>query len=77
MYFISNGFTHIEFDSNLYIKHAKDGFTILVVYVDDSIVVGNNNQLIEDFKFYRGIWYELDKGPLNYFLGNLFEEEII
>jgi hypothetical protein len=55
MYFISNGFTHIEFDSNLYIKHAKDGFTILVVYVDDSIVVGNNNQLIEDFKFYRGI----------------------
>lgn len=50
MYFISNGFTDIEFDSNLYIKHVKDGFTILVVYVDDGIVVGNNNQLIEDFK---------------------------
>jgi hypothetical protein len=35
---------------NLYIKHVKDGFTILVVYVDDGIVVGNNNQLIENFK---------------------------
>jgi hypothetical protein len=50
MYFISNGFTYIEFDSNLYIKHVKNGFTTLVAYVDDGIVVGNNNQLIEDFK---------------------------
>jgi len=66
------GFTRLKSDANIYIKREKDeGFTILTVYVDDCIIVGNNTTLIQQVKdILQHKFNMFDEGEIHYTLGN-------
>ena len=58
-------------DHTLFYKHSKDGkIAILIVYMDDVIVTGNDHVELEALKKYLAAEFELkDLGTLRYFLG--------
>ena len=65
-----NGFNQSKSDYSLYTKCDNGVFLVLLVYVDDIIVTGNNLDEIEKFKmFLKGKFKIKDLGKLNYFLG--------
>ncbi len=49
-FLVSNHFHINEGDSNVYIKFKEKRLIIIVVYVDDSIFLGKNVNLMEDTK---------------------------
>lgn len=67
---ISWGFVNARFDTSLFIYlNAKD-IVLLLVYVDDVVVTGNNSLLIDRFiKSLDGRFALKDLGTLSYFLG--------
>jgi len=51
-------------------SHIKKGmvFTTVLVYVDDMLIVGNNNPAIEELKEYLHLQFHMaDLGELKYF----------
>ena len=44
---LRDGFTMMEEDHCVYIKRLNIGFTILSLYVDDILIVGNDKKLID------------------------------
>ena len=71
-YLLQQGFSRLEADANIYIKHDNDdGFTILTVYVDDCILVSNHISLIHKIKAILHTTFEMtDEGEIHYILGN-------
>jgi Reverse transcriptase (RNA-dependent DNA polymerase) len=49
-YFKENGFKQCPFEAVIYVKARKDELLILALYVDDMILMGNNQRLIDEFK---------------------------
>lgn len=57
-------------DYSLFIKGEKYNFVVVLVYVDDLLVVGNNKAIIKQVKSFLASHFHMkDLGPLRYFLG--------
>ncbi|XP_071902889.1 uncharacterized protein [Coffea arabica] len=64
------GFKQASADHTLFYKRNYNDITVLLVYVDDMIVTGNNKEEIENFRSYLAKEFEIkDLGTLKYFLG--------
>ena len=65
-----HGFSGSSFDTTLFLRRFEYGITILLLYVDDMIIIGDDMQGIQDLKHFLCHQFEMkDLGPLNYFLG--------
>lgn len=64
------GFNQSWSDYSLFVRNYKDKFTVLLVYVDDIILAGNNLEDINVVKRFLSSKFKLrDMGVLKYFLG--------
>lgn len=64
------GFTRSSSDSSLFTHHSAQGYVVLLVYVDDIIVTGDNLAGISKVKAHLASQFHIkDLGPLRYFLG--------
>ena len=65
-----HGFSGSSFDIALFLRRSSHGITILLLYVDDMIITGDDMQSIQDLKHFIGRQFEMkDLSPFNYFLG--------
>ena len=68
--FLSNmGFTKSKADPNLYLKVVEDEPVILLLYVDDLFLTGNEKQIMESKKKLAEEFEMKDLGLMHYFLG--------
>lgn len=70
-YFIKFGFERCPYEHTLYIKrNDKGGFMVVGLYVDDLTFIGNDLEMLRDFKFSMMKEFEMtDLGELHHFLG--------
>eukprot|EP00253_Pinus_taeda_P004706 PITA_04706 len=69
-YLLDNEFDKCEGEPTIYIKEKDGKILIVVLYVDDVIFTGNDDQLIKNFKSVMKEEFEMtDMGFLRYFLG--------
>eukprot|EP01018_Ginkgo_biloba_P037072 Gb_24217 [translate_table: standard] len=68
-YFVHHSFVRSPSDSNLYVKVNDSQYTIVALYVDDMIVIGNNEQEIDSLKEdIKKTFKMTNMGLLHYFL---------
>ena len=68
--FLKENFRRSENDHALYTKKVNGKILIVCIYVDDLIVTGDDDRMIEEFKTAMKNEFEMsDLGLLNYFLG--------
>jgi hypothetical protein len=64
------GFKQSQVDHTLFLKCDRGKLTTLIVYVDDMVVTGNNEEGIRRLRDYLAEEFEMkDLGALRYFLG--------
>lgn len=64
------GFFNSLSDTSLFIYSHDDNVAYLLVYVDDLILTGNDNSMLDKFVSKLADRFSIkDLGPLNYFLG--------
>ncbi|XP_039170375.1 uncharacterized mitochondrial protein AtMg00810-like [Eucalyptus grandis] len=64
------GFEHSKYDYALFTRTTKDSSIYLLIYVDDILVMGNNDSDVAKFKRYLHSTFHIkDLGPPKYFLG--------
>lgn len=64
------GFRQSRADHSLFIYHTGDIYTLALIYVDDVIITGMNNDHIQSTKsFLHNTFGIMDLSPLKYFLG--------
>ena len=69
-FLVQNGFANSHSDNSLFIFNANDCVIFLLVYVDDIIVTGNNDTLVNNFIDTLARRFSIkDLGALSYFLG--------
>ena len=60
----------MEEDHCVYLKRSNNGFVILSLYVDNILLVGNNEEMIDNAKRWLSSNFEMkDMGEANYVLG--------
>ena len=63
-------FSSSAHDSTLFIRKTKNGTVVLLLYVDDMIITGDDSIGIKELKQFLCQHFEMkDLGPLSYFLG--------
>ena len=62
-------FTKSKADSNLYYKVDEDGIMILLLYVDDMFLIGEDNTIIERKQNLTTQFEMKDLGMMHYFIG--------
>jgi Reverse transcriptase (RNA-dependent DNA polymerase) len=68
-FFIKEGFKVSQSDTSLFSKHEGNDTTVVLVYVDDIIVTGNNGKKICEVKDSLKKKFKIkDLGRLKYFL---------
>ncbi|EXB74504.1 Copia protein [Morus notabilis] len=67
----NQGYVQVQSDHTMFMKHSKDGkVAVLIVYVDDIILTGNDVAEMEQLKRRLASEFEIkDLGTLKYFLG--------
>ena len=69
-YLLHLGFYYGKADSSLFILHKGQSIVLLLIYVDDIVVTGNDNNIISDLINTLGSEFSLkDLGSLHYLLG--------
>jgi len=70
-FFLHHGYKKSKNDPNLYTRYDSKGKIVLIsLYVDDLIVIGNSNELVEEIKVQMSQVFEMrDLGELHYCLG--------
>ena len=63
------GFTKSKADTDLYLKVVEDEPVILLLYVDDLFLTGNEKQIMESKKKLAEEFEMKDLGLMHYFLG--------
>lgn len=64
------GYTQSNADHTLFIKHKDEKITVLIVYVDDMVVTGDDNEEMRSLQTRLTAEFEMkDLGCLNYFFG--------
>uniref|UniRef100_A0A151UDQ7 Retrovirus-related Pol polyprotein from transposon TNT 1-94 n=1 Tax=Cajanus cajan TaxID=3821 RepID=A0A151UDQ7_CAJCA len=64
------GFTSSTYDNALFIRRNDHGTVILLLYVDDMIITGDDSNGISELKQFLNLHFEMkDLGSLSYFLG--------
>uniref|UniRef100_A0A2N9IDW1 Reverse transcriptase Ty1/copia-type domain-containing protein n=1 Tax=Fagus sylvatica TaxID=28930 RepID=A0A2N9IDW1_FAGSY len=67
---VQQGFTPSSYDSTLFIRHTFTGITLILLYVDDMIITGDDTTSIRDLQKFLSQHFEMkDLGTLSYFLG--------
>ncbi len=68
-YFVTSGFQTSNANFSLYVKKTNHGIVVIVIYVDDLIITGDNDANIFDLKKLLKQKFEMkDLGELRYFL---------
>jgi len=69
-YFKENGYKQFSYEHALYAKNSGGNMIFVALYVDDLIFMGNNNEIIEEFKGTMKREFEMTNlGLMNFFLG--------
>lgn len=69
-FFLRENFKRSDNDHALYTKEDHGNILVVCIYVDDLIVTGDNEEMVEEFKTTMKSEFEMsDLGLLNYFLG--------
>ena len=64
------GYTTSPYDSALFLRHTDKGTILLLLYVDDMIITGDDLSDIQELKDFLSQQFEMkDLGHLSYFLG--------
>lgn len=66
---LAYGFTQSYNDSSLFTLNTSDSFTVLLVYVDDIVLTGNNDKQISNVKHYLSTQYHIKELGSLKFLG--------
>lgn len=66
-------FSSSPYDSALFIRKSDQGLVLLLLYVNDMIIIGDDIVGITDLKYYLNHQFDMkDLGTLSYFLGLKF-----
>jgi len=69
-YFKENGFRQCPYKHSLYTKNSEGNKIFVALYVDDLIFMGNNNEMIEEFKGTKRREFDMpDLGLIKFFFG--------
>jgi Reverse transcriptase (RNA-dependent DNA polymerase) len=69
-YFKENGFNQCPYEHALYAKKNGGNVLFVALYIDDLIFMGNNDEMIEEFKGTMTLEFEMiDLGLMKFFLG--------